>query len=315
MPSTITHEYHYRDVYEKTSKAFKESYPEKLYLSYSASSQGHDTYFFLDFWNLPKFKKKSAKAELLQDDKFQDLCVELSKMIIEEIDRADKEIRLILYGYILHHILDSLVHPYIIYETERLGVHAQAESYLDEWMIEKREDKKAKHYPVHKLIPKIPKFKNETKNILNRTFFKIYGIENFGRDYERGLRQVPTFLRLFRYDLTGLKEFGYHLVDLTHLSKTKYYWLSYHNRFPNYEYYLNEERRKWYNPVDDKTPRNESFKDLYDRAVEEGAHIISKLEEALSSKASPQELKRIIPRISANPISKEGKRLTNYKVK
>lgn len=315
MPSTITHEYHYRDVYKKTSKAFKNNYSEELYRSYSAGSQGHDAYFFLDFWNLPEFKKKSAKAELLQDDKFQDLCIELSRLIIEETDGTNKEIRLILYGYILHHILDSHVHPYIIYETQKSNLHAQAESYLDEWMIGSREEKKANYYPIHKLIPKMPRLKSETKDILSRAFKKIYKLENFGEDYERGLRQVPIFLRLFRYDPTGIKKFGYHLVDLTHLSKTKYYWLSYHNRFTNYEYYLNGEKRTWYNPVDAKTPKNESFKELYNQAVEEGAHIISKLEEALNSKTSTQELKKIIPRISANPIKKEGKRLTNIEVR
>lgn len=311
MPSTITHEYYYRDIYEYTSDAFKKTYPKDFYRTYSAGSQGHDAYFFLDFWNLPQFKKKCDRASSLQDERFQNLCVDLIKSIIEDEGTDNKQIKLLLYGYILHHLLDSYVHPYIIYETENFKIHAPVESYLDERMIKEREKTDPTRFPVHKMIPKIPRFSKETKDILDKSFLKIYGIPNFGVTYERALRQVPIFLRLFRYDPLGIKMLGYRLVDFTHISKTDYYWLSYKDKFPGYERFLNDEHREWYHPNTGEISTS-SFKELYDRAVLEGAHIISELEDAITNKLDEKKLYKIIPKISANPLIKNGVKVTVF---
>ena len=58
MPSTLTHEYFYRDVYHNTNKNFKKTYNEHTYRNFSVGSQGHDALFFYNFWNLPKFMER-----------------------------------------------------------------------------------------------------------------------------------------------------------------------------------------------------------------------------------------------------------------
>lgn len=52
MPSTITHEYYYRDIYAHTNDSFKNAFDIGTYRKYSSFAQGHDAFFFLNFWNL-----------------------------------------------------------------------------------------------------------------------------------------------------------------------------------------------------------------------------------------------------------------------
>lgn len=107
MPSTITHEYYYRDVYGKTYRNFKKIYGMDDYRRYSSGAQGHDALFFSDFWKLYEFNTKRDKAIFIQDHKFQNLCLKLIQNIEERNLKDSKEIKLLLYGYMLHHILDA----------------------------------------------------------------------------------------------------------------------------------------------------------------------------------------------------------------
>lgn len=118
MPSTITHEYCYRDVYEYTNDTFKNNFDIETYRKYSSFAQGHDTLFFLNFWNLLEQGKNHKIVSYLQDHNFKEICLELISLIRKYDLEDSKELKLMLYGFITHHILDSFIHPYIIYETE-----------------------------------------------------------------------------------------------------------------------------------------------------------------------------------------------------
>lgn len=301
MPSTITHDYHFKDIYGYTITSFKNAYPQEFYNQHSVYAQGHDALFFSEFWKLHEFNKKSNQAVYLQDHKFQEFCVEFSNLLANQNTQNSKSLRLLLYGYIIHHILDSYVHPYIIYETETNGLHSLVESYIDKYMIEKREGKDPNIYSVHKLIHKPPILTKEEIQLINRAFFQTYTFDNFGETYIKALNQVNLFLRLFRYDPTGIKNIGYSIIDKANLTSLKFSFLSYHHNYPNFEQYLNEENRLWYNPSDPNASicSTNSFLELYELATKKAAEIISYLEEAINDKATSQELKTIIPNVSA----------------
>ena len=110
---------------------------------------------------------------------------------------------------------------------------------------------------------------------------------------------MRLFLRLFRYDITGIKKLGYNIIDHTHITDITFSWLSYKTKYPNYEYYLNEEKRAWINPIDKDKISTDSFMDLYYLAIYEAAEIISRLEESIKDQATEEEIKSIIPDTSA----------------
>lgn len=299
MPSTITHEYFYRDVYNHSSNNFKKMYSKDFYNSYSVSGQGHDALFFHNFWNIPDFYIRKKIILNLENNNFRKLCVDYIEQIFKNELQFSKDTKLILYGYILHHILDSYAHPYINYETTIENLHEEVESYLDQWMIKKREKSNPYKYPVHKIIPSLPSVSKETIKVISNSFESVYDLENFGKIYINSLKQVKLFLRLFRYDFTGIKKLGYNIIDTTHLFNLTFSWLSYRTKYIDFQKYLNEEHREWGNPIDEKIISTESFIDLYCDALEEGSKIISNLEEAIVNNATTQEIREIIPNKSA----------------
>ena len=111
MPGTVTHEYFYRDVYSQTSNNFKKKFPLEEYRKYSVGAQGHDALFFYNFWDLPGFMKRRDIVLNIGNNKFQDLCSEYIKVIIELNQKNSNESELLLYGYIMHHLL---IHFYIL---------------------------------------------------------------------------------------------------------------------------------------------------------------------------------------------------------
>lgn len=299
MPSTVTHEYYYRDVYKRTSKQFKNTYPEDEYRKYSAFAQGHDALFFSKFWEIHKHGQKREIIHNLGNNRFKELVLEVIKLARERglIDRA--EVKLWLYGYILHHILDSYAHPYIFYMSETDGLHAEVESFLDQEIIRRKEWSDPHKFKVHKLICSPPKLSEETTNLIDDAFKNIYGYENFGKMYVKALDNVHIFLRLFRYDPFGIKKLGYSIIDKTHISHTTFAWLSYKRRFDDYSEYLNEEKKTWGNPLDPSLESNKSFMEIYEDAVQAGAKLISELEEAFLANDSLDKIASIIPDRSA----------------
>ncbi len=298
MPSTITHEYFHRDVYAKTSDKFKAAYPEEVYRQYSVGSQGHDALFFYNFWNLPDFMKRRDIALDIQNRDFRESCIKYIQSIIELKQKDSVEAKMLLYGYVLHHILDSHAHPFIIYETEREHLHERVESSIDKLFISARTGEKPSKYPVHDLIPKLPEIKPVTKDIITEAFARTYGLENFGDMYIKALKQVRLFLRLFRYDPTGIKKLGYNVIDKTKLVRLTFSWLSYKSELTSTDY-LNLDHKVWGNPIDKTIISTESFFDLYKDAMDEGAKLISNLEEAIKDEAPRSELESIIPDKSA----------------
>lgn len=301
MPSTITHDYHFKDTYEYSFTSFKKTFPQEFYDQHSVYAQGHDALFFSEFWKLHEFNKKSNQAIYLQDHKFQDFCIEFSNLLANQNHKNSKSLKLLLYGYIIHHILDSYTHPYIIYETETSGLHSLVESYIDKYMIEQRERTNSNTYSVHKLIPKPPILTKNEIELINKAFYQTYNFDNFGTTYINALNQVNLFLGLFRYDPTGIKNIVYSLIDKTNLTSLKFSFLSYNHNYQNFEQYLNEEHRFWYNPSDPNANicSTNSFLELYDLATKKAAEIISYLEEAINDKATSEELKIIVPNVSA----------------
>ncbi len=301
MPSTITHDYHYKDVYSLTSMSFKKIYSRDFFNQHSVFSQGHDALFFSDFWKLHEFKHKKNIAIYLQDHLFQELCVNFIDLLKKQDLKDSKCLKLLLYGYIAHHILDSYVHPYIIYETETNGRHSLVESYLDKYMILQREKKDPHNYKVHTMISKLPKLNKQEIELTNQAFFDTYGFEQFGKIYLDALNQVNLFLRLFRYDPTGIKNLGYCLIDYINLTELKFSFLSYNHNYRDFEQYLNEKHNLWFNPSEPSgnITSTASFVELYELATKMTSEIISELEEAINDSATNEEIKGIIPNVSA----------------
>lgn len=242
--------------------------------------QGHDLLFFIKLKDLPKSENNSKIVKVLQDNDFDKLVKEYLKVIGE--NNNDIDLKSFLYGYIVHHIVDSCFHPYIIYETgdykhteetkKYYGKHHIMESIIDSLMVPDINN-------IHKTIPKI-KNNKKLKTKTEEVFYDVYNINNVGNLLVNNMKNVKGFLRFYREDKTGMKRLGYLIIDK--ILDKRYEFLSFHYPKGYLSLDLNQ-KKDWYNPVDNKKHYS-SIMDLYNESLNKAYEIIKKIDESLENK-------------------------------
>ena len=175
------------------------------------AGQGHDLLFFVKLRDLNKFGKRSDIAKNIASKKFKILVENWQK---EVINTKNRELEIMLYGYIAHHIMDSYIHPWINKDLGYLfdkndkrtwvnnGRHELLESIIDVLVF----DYKKFDIPIISLS-------SDTVKSLNKLFKSIYGIDNVGSLMNEGLGNIKGFINLYRKDKFKMKRIGYRLID------------------------------------------------------------------------------------------------------
>ncbi|MEG1288137.1 MAG: zinc dependent phospholipase C family protein [Bacilli bacterium] len=287
MAGTLTHEIFATSFLSKTNIKLDKN----LFL---LSSQGHDLLYFLNLTDMFKLDKAHDTSLILQEQNFDKLIINYTKLIID--NNNNNELKSFLYGYIIHHLLDSYTHPFIISLSGKFnkndsltfkynGNHEKLESDIDMTLW--------KYFSLNKKIYKeFPKrlFISDTLfSVTEEAFYKTYNIENIGNTLINNLNKVNHFLFLYRSDLLGIKEFCYKLLDsLTKESSTKYTFLS----FSSAKKFDVFKKVTWTNPVT-KEKCVSSFMDLFDESLKESLSLINKIDESIKLKEIPNYLKNI----------------------
>lgn len=236
--------------------------------------QGHDLLYFIKLKDLPKYDIAKEKAKMLQNEKFKDLVIKYD----EEIQNSNNiKLKSFLYGYITHHITDSIFHPFIIYKAgiykktkETLkykGRHEMLESIIDSKITSDINN-------VYKAMPKV----SDTailKEVTTRVFQEIYKDEILGKTLIKNMNNVKGFLWLYRSDKTKIKRMGYRVIDK--ITGKYYEFLSYN--YPN-EYLKKVDlakKEKWHHPVTNEE-RVSSILDLYEASIKKATEYIEKIE-------------------------------------
>ena len=113
MPATVTHAYFAKDVYDVLPKTIK----DKLSLSRCRMfGQNVDSLMFYNLFSILPGKKIRKFHYHFHTNQTQDFFIHLVQFMkenkIEDIDTYS-----FLMGFICHYVLDSTVHPYIVYKT------------------------------------------------------------------------------------------------------------------------------------------------------------------------------------------------------
>lgn len=189
------------------------------------SGQGHDLLFFIKLRDLKRFKYRKEIMQILAKSRFKDTIIAWQKMLLKT---NEEELKVMLYGYVAHHVLDSYIHPWIRKKCEnKLSIegknkwddeerHVILESALDMLILN----------PYNYRIPKL-KLKNKTKDSINVIFKEVYGISHIGDYMAQGLGNIPNFIWLYRIDRWGIKKIFYQLIDKFRNNKQKYRFLAF----------------------------------------------------------------------------------------
>lgn len=301
MPTMYTHYKFGNDVLNKLSNDIQGDI--KRYEKYYAMfNQGFDNLFYYHL-NFKYYKNFGVKAHKNNVGLF-------FKSIFEYLNNH-KNINHynIIYGFINHYTLDTLMHPLINAEVKTLDIpHTKIEYMIDYYLYDKEYNNMWKPNFYKTLVPKL-KFDKDLVNLLDYAFFKAHGQKNIGKIFNISHNNGYYAYRYLIFDSKGIKSQVCKLVDK--LNKNKYrlsentlYMKHYNNRV------LNLEKNEWINPYNTKEKYNYSILEIYEYSL----IICKKLNEMayqiLKGKKNLEEFLNIINLINIKNIPKLLKKLT-----
>lgn len=300
MPSSVTHDYFCKDVYDKCNKNIKRKLKDNM-IFFRVFGQGPDPYFFYDFHLSRKSKDVHKINKAMQHSKVDKHFIKLINYINEKDYYSNGQVMAYLYGQICHFALDSTVHPYIIYSTGRYdekkpstykynGLHEEMEYYIDCYLIYQREKISPRKYKVYKELFNIGKFNSEIRATIDKVMKDVYGFDDVSNIYYKSIMDMKKFYYIFNYDRFGIKKFVYSIMDLVCGNKcVKKKELSFFV-VPNSKiYYLNNDKNTWNHPCNINEQYNLSFTELYNKAIKKATSIIQDVDKMLNNKSIDNE--------------------------
>lgn len=294
MPSSITHSYFAKDLYNKIPQKYKKyiSNLDELKLF----SQGSDPLMFYNFLIGKKAKYYKKIQHIMHTTKTRDFFINLINYINNNNLINNKQVLTYLYGNICHYFLDLYTHPFIFYKTgifkkndtstyKYNAKHQEMEYYIDIYFIEQREKINPKKFKIHNNIFKYSPFSNTLTTTINNIIKETYNINNITPAYIKSIKNMQQFFKIFNYDKFGIKKYIYSIIDiLTPNSTIKLKELSYSNKYNLNEKYLNIENNTWNHPTNKNETYNYSFLELYEKALTESINAIIKTTDMLNKK-------------------------------
>ncbi len=276
VPATVTHAYFSMDVYDVLPEEITNKLDKALLKMFAQST---DPLMFYNLFNFKKGKDIRNFQKIFHKNNTQKYFINLLHILKENPELQTKETYSFLVGMICHYILDSTLHPYIIYKTGNFqkekkesykynNVHTFMETFLDNDMIKRREKKNPYSFPISKFCFQIKPFSEELNTCIRSSFYETFKISHMDKIYYQSLKQMKMSIRLFRQDSTGLKKIIYKTVDtFTPRSCFRFEAISYHYPLKDYHQFLNNEHHLWRNPTSFSIQSTESFLDLYLKSI------------------------------------------------
>lgn len=276
MPATITHAYFSKDVFDILPNNIKNSID---FSRIKMFGQSMDALMFYNLFSILPGKKIRNFCNYFHRNQSQEYFVNLINYIKDNALYQDMDVCSYLAGMICHYVLDSNIHPYIIYKTGVFDkrkrntykynhVHEFMEIFIDNDMVRRREKINPYKFRMDKFCFNMRKFSHSLVDTINYSFKATFDIDNMGKIYYKSLKQMKNCLYLFRRDPYGIKKVCYKLTD-TFTSKRifRFESISYHYPLEDRHNYLNSTHSLWRNPTSYNMTSTESFVDLYVKSI------------------------------------------------
>ena len=275
MPATATHAFFAKDVYD----ILPDKICEQLDLSKCKMyGQGIDSLKFYNLFSIFPGKQMRHFQGYFHENQSQEYFLNLLTYM-KDNNIHDKDTYSYLFGNICHYALDSTIHPYVVYRTGHFdkkrpstykynNVHAFMETFIDNDMIHRRMNMDPYQFDFSGFCFDISPFSEELEKTIDYTFFNTFHISNMSQIYYKSLKQMRSAITVFRRDPYGIKNFFYKLADtLTPRSWFRFEAISYHYPLEDKHNFLNSDHSLWRNPCVYDNTSNDSFVDLYLKAI------------------------------------------------
>ena len=276
MPATITHAYFAKDVFDILPSDIKNRIDCSRIKMFG---QSMDSLMFYNLFSVFPGKKIRKFSNIFHKEKSQEYFINLINFIKSNKLENDMDVCSYLAGTICHYVLDSNIHPYIIYKTGVFDknkkntykynhIHEFMEVFIDNDMIVRREKTNPYKFRLDKFCFNTRKFSKELNMVIDDSFKATFDIDNMSKIYYKSLKQMKRDLYLFRRDPSGLKLSFYKVID-TFTSKRVFRFeaISYHHSLKDKHNYLNSNHELWRNPTSYNMTSTESFVELYLKSI------------------------------------------------
>lgn len=283
MPATITHAYFAKDVFDILPSNIKNTID---YSRIKMFGQSMDSLMFYNITSIFPGKKIRDFAGVFHRNKSQEYFVNLIKYIKEKELYTDMDVCSYLAGMICHYVLDSTVHPFVIYKTgifdkkiantyKYNNVHEFMEIFIDNDMVKRREHINPYTFRLDKFCFNMRKFSPKLNECIDESFRETFGIKNMSKIYYKATKQMKSILYWFRRDVYGTKKSFYKLIDTFTTKKMfRFECISYHYPLEDRHNYLNSDHSLWRNPTSYNMTSNESFVELYVKSIKAAKVLI-----------------------------------------
>ena len=275
MPATITHAFFAKDVYDVLPQEIQ----SKLDINRCKMfGQSTDSFMFYNLFSILPGKKERKFQPYFHTNQSREFFVNLLQYM-KENQINDVDTYSFLLGFICHYVLDSTVHPFVVYKTGKMvkgkpstykynNVHAFMETFIDNDMVAKRTKTNPYKFDLGSYCFDLRPFSKELNETIQNTFYTTFKMKNADKKYYRSLKQMKSALVLFRRDPSGIKKNIYKIVDsITPKSTFRFEAVSYHYPLEDKHNFLNNNHTIWRNPIVYDLVSTESFVDLYLKAI------------------------------------------------
>ena len=237
---------------------------------------------------------KLSKSDFNSHNKDTDLYFfNMIEYIKENKLYNDLDVISLLYGNISHYFLDVYTHPLIYYISEncvslnKLNSHILTEGYISSYMSEKEQHTDYMNLKSN-YIGSLNFANPNLKNLIRETYYKTYNDLTILKSYKTTFELIKLIEKLTKENRFTSKE------KLIKLSKFKEY-LEINNL--SKEDLTNEQKEYWTNPVTNEK-YNESFIELYNKALTKTYEAIYHVNKYLYDTESKYNLYKIFTNLS-----------------
>ena len=303
MAGNITHNKLFMGVHSRLPLNVQKDFDLYIWNKHRILGQGHDLLFFYMFRHPHKIPSLLRDLRVIESKYIQKFAVRYINWL-NEYNLNTHESLLFLYGYLAHHFLDAKVHPLIICETGDLlsckkarDNHSYAEAKIDAWILREM-GINPRSFRIESIISSNAKLTKETREVIRRSFYDTYLIEDFDKVFVNYNQDMKFFWKHLRHDSTGIKTRVFDLLDVPMKSVFTPSTLPFNFDGTEADEYLNLENKNWTHPIIGSI-HNESFPELFNEAEGEITVMLGQLHEAIKDKATNEQIESIIPNVSS----------------
>lgn len=274
MPAMYTHYEFGRYVLDNLNKDIKKTISKNLDY-YDMFNQGFDNLYYY----LPKWRKYRELGRYCHHHYIKTYFKNVITYIYDNNLQNDSEVTNMLYGFINHLTMDSIMHPLINYQTKRLKIsHSSLEIKLDRYLYEIKYHKDFQKEKMYKELVKKLKYGDNLINTFDSVFLSTYNQDKIGKIINRSHNLGYIVYKYFVFDSFGIKTFFYKIYDFFtpnkdfRYSEHTYYEKSFNTKF------FNDEHKEWKYK---KESYYYSWNELYEYAIKNATKLIELANKAI----------------------------------